>query len=110
MSGGTGQSSQRKPETRMDESGKFKRQFAGGGLTPYDRGWKISELGSGPVSIRVAGVERSEPPDAVNSGGSQSLDPSHPRKVSNWPTSQNYDLPKGQIVLIVFQIPIESSL
>jgi hypothetical protein len=40
---------------------------------------------SGPVSIRVAGVERSESPDIAISGDSQNLDPSHLNQVHTVP-------------------------
>jgi hypothetical protein len=59
--------------------------------------WRLGNLGlvamrcvwslrsSGSVSIGVAGVERSDPPDVAIPGGSQYLDPSHPNKVQSDP-------------------------
>jgi len=37
---------------------------------------RMTKSGSGSVSVRVAGVEQSEPPDVASTGGSESLDPS----------------------------------
>ena len=55
-------------------------------------------LGSGSVSIRVAGVERSEPPDAANPGGSQNLNPSHPHKVQTDPLPDNQSFLSAKFV------------
>ena len=43
-----------------------------------DRGWFYWSHGTSSLRGRVAGVERSEPPDPRTSGGSLALDPGHP--------------------------------